>query len=177
MARDPSRSIRRSVAPPIQLSMASHLNKQDLAAGVTDCKENMEGLEPDRLHAEEITGPDIPSRRLRGLYLQSDGIVGTRETASCRALAPAAVSSPLDYRKRTPDRSQTAPSCVLTLRIAHSALSERFPALPESFRPARRQTAACSDSAHLYLAAYRGHLHSVAPPRIRAKRRQTSRQR
>jgi hypothetical protein len=32
---------------------------QDLAVGMTDRKEDVQGLEPDYLHAEEITGPDI----------------------------------------------------------------------------------------------------------------------
>src|SRR5262245_58750520 len=45
---------------PFRRGMASHLDMQDLAVGMTDRKEDIEGLEPDRLHAEEITGPDIP---------------------------------------------------------------------------------------------------------------------
>src|SRR5262249_26023323 len=39
--------------------MASDLDMQDLAVGMTDRKEDIEGLEPDRPHTEEITGPDI----------------------------------------------------------------------------------------------------------------------
>lgn len=39
--------------------MASYLDMQDLAVGVTDSEESIEGLEPDRPHAEEITGSDI----------------------------------------------------------------------------------------------------------------------
>jgi hypothetical protein len=32
---------------------------QDLAVGMADGKEDIEGLEPDRPHTEEITGLDI----------------------------------------------------------------------------------------------------------------------
>ena len=44
---------------PFRFGVASHLDMQDLAVGMTDRKENVERLEPDRPHAEEITGPDI----------------------------------------------------------------------------------------------------------------------
>ena len=49
---------------PFCCGMASHLDMQDLAVGMTDRKEDIEGLEPDRPHAEEITGPDIPGMPL-----------------------------------------------------------------------------------------------------------------
>ncbi len=39
--------------------MARHLDMQDLAVGVTDRKEDIEGLESDRPYTEEVTGPDI----------------------------------------------------------------------------------------------------------------------
>src|SRR5262245_6097482 len=44
---------------PFRRGMASDLDMQDLAVGMTDRKEDIEGLEPDRPHTEEITGPDI----------------------------------------------------------------------------------------------------------------------
>ena len=47
--------------------MASHRDMKDLAVGMTDRKENLEGLEPDRPHAEEITRPDIPRMPLEKL--------------------------------------------------------------------------------------------------------------
>ena len=45
---------------PFRRGMASHLDMQDLAVGMTDRKEDIEGLEPDRPYAEEIARPDIP---------------------------------------------------------------------------------------------------------------------
>jgi hypothetical protein len=45
---------------PFRRGMASHLDMQDLAVGMTGRKEDIEGLELDRPYAEEIAGPDIP---------------------------------------------------------------------------------------------------------------------
>ena len=50
---------------PFCRGMAGHLDMQDLAVDMTDRKENVERLEPDRSHAEEITGPDIPGMPLQ----------------------------------------------------------------------------------------------------------------
>ena len=44
---------------PFCCGMASYLDMQDLAIGMTDRKENIEGLKPDRLDTEEIAGTDI----------------------------------------------------------------------------------------------------------------------
>jgi hypothetical protein len=61
------------VRHPLCCGMASHLNMQDLAVGMTDRKENTEGLEPDRLHAEEIASPDIPGMPLEKFSQPRDG--------------------------------------------------------------------------------------------------------
>jgi hypothetical protein len=45
---------------PLCCGMASHLNMKDLAVGVTDHEEDIESPERDRLHAEEVTGPQVP---------------------------------------------------------------------------------------------------------------------
>ena len=45
---------------PFSCGVARYLDMQDLAVGMADGKEDIEGLEPDRPHTEEITGPDIP---------------------------------------------------------------------------------------------------------------------
>jgi hypothetical protein len=47
--------------------MACHLDMQDLAVGVTDRKEDIESLEPDRPYTEEVTGPDIVRMSLEKL--------------------------------------------------------------------------------------------------------------
>ena len=52
---------------PFRRGLASHLDMQDLAVGMTDRKENIEGLEPDRPHAKEITGTDVPGMSLEKL--------------------------------------------------------------------------------------------------------------
>jgi hypothetical protein len=44
---------------PFGCGMARDLEMQDLAVGMTDHKEDIDGPEPDRPHAEEITCPDI----------------------------------------------------------------------------------------------------------------------
>ncbi len=44
---------------PFRCGVARYLDMQDLAVGMTDRKEDIEGLEPDRPHTEEITGLDI----------------------------------------------------------------------------------------------------------------------
>src|SRR5262245_602495 len=45
---------------PFCCGMAGYLDMRNLAVGMADRKENIEGPEPDRPHAEEIAGPDIP---------------------------------------------------------------------------------------------------------------------
>jgi hypothetical protein len=52
---------------PFGCGMASDLDMQDLAVRMTDRKENIERLEPDRPHAEEIAGPDISGMPLEKL--------------------------------------------------------------------------------------------------------------
>src|SRR5262249_14897119 len=52
---------------PCRSGVASHLDMQDLAVGMTDRKEDIEGLEPDRPHTEEITSPDILRMPLENL--------------------------------------------------------------------------------------------------------------
>ena len=44
---------------PFRRGVPSDPDMQDLAVGMTDRKEDIESLEPDRPHTEEITGPDI----------------------------------------------------------------------------------------------------------------------
>ena len=51
---------------PFRRGMAGHLDMQDLAVGMTDRKENIEGLEPDRPHAEEIAGLRYPYASAEG---------------------------------------------------------------------------------------------------------------
>jgi hypothetical protein len=41
--------------------MLGHLDMQHFAAGVADHEEAIEGLEPQGLDAEEVTGPDLRS--------------------------------------------------------------------------------------------------------------------
>ena len=59
---------------PFCRGMASHLSMHDLAVGMTDRKEDIEGLEPDRLHAEEITGPDVAGMPLEKSRQLGDGL-------------------------------------------------------------------------------------------------------
>ena len=47
----------------LSLKMASHLDMKDLAVGVADHEEDIE-TERDRLHAEEVTGPQVPGMPL-----------------------------------------------------------------------------------------------------------------
>jgi hypothetical protein len=45
---------------PLCRGTASHLDMKDLAVGLTDHEEDIESPERDRLHAEEVTGPQVP---------------------------------------------------------------------------------------------------------------------
>jgi hypothetical protein len=58
---------------PLRCGMASDLDMQNLTVGMTDRKGDIEGLEPDRTHAEEITGPDILGMPLEKFSQRGDG--------------------------------------------------------------------------------------------------------
>ena len=56
---DPAAAFDDLLRHPLRSGVARDLDMQDLAIGVTDRKEDIEGLEPHRSHTKEITGPDI----------------------------------------------------------------------------------------------------------------------